>query len=184
LYNFTFFLDIAYLNDDFVTREFGRVGAAFGIGVVVGPMLGAFLTTEGGLPLCFFGAAAVVLLAIVVTLTFFLETTPLIAKAARDKEALMSNHGYQSGVLMSALPIDPVVPDKSSGSYRALLLQKLNPFVPIATLFSNSELRVRTFLLKIVDALSSSKVISLGAFLSIYALANIKWNSLYLDNLS
>lgn len=137
--------DIAYLNDDFVTREFGRVGAAFGVGVVIGPILGAFLTVEGGLTLCFLGAAAVVVIAIIVTLMFFLETTSLIAKAARDKEVLLSDTGYQSGVLMSALPIDPVIPDKSLNSYRAILWQKLNPFVPIATLFSNSELRVLSY---------------------------------------
>lgn len=114
--------------------------------------MGAFLTVEGGLTLCFLGAAAVVVIAIIVTLMFFLETTSLIAKAARDKEVLLSDTGYQSGVLMSALPIDPVIPDKSLNSYRAILWQKLNPFVPIATLFSNSELRVRDFFLKLLRA--------------------------------
>ena len=37
LYMFIYiYIDIAYLNDDFVTREFGRVGASFGVGVVIG----------------------------------------------------------------------------------------------------------------------------------------------------
>jgi hypothetical protein len=92
--------------------------------------------------MCFLGAAGVVAVAIIVTLTSFLETTTMISKATREKELLLTNVGYQSGIIMSALPIDPIPPTSSGSSYTAVLWEKLNPFVPIATLFSNAELRV------------------------------------------
>ena len=55
-----------------------------------------------------------------------------------------SSIGYQSGIVMSALPIEPEKIE-SSLSEKNWLLSKLNPFGPLRSFFANSELRVLSY---------------------------------------
>jgi DHA1 family tetracycline resistance protein-like MFS transporter len=134
--------DIATVNDDFVTKEFGYIGAVFGFGVVIGPLLGSYLSTRS-LSLCFLVGSIIIAIAFAVALCFVIETRPVHLSKVNSELKEGNYIGYQSQE-----PVDPFSSTalaSRKANEQKLKLYGINPFVPLVRFFSNSELRVLSY---------------------------------------
>ena len=101
--------DSIYLNDDFVAKEFGKMGAIIAIGALLGPLLGSVLVLKGGGSLCFLAGSFTIGVAIFLVFFIMEETVPAVQKYTRRLEKKDDNDiEYQEEVLMSALPLKPI----------------------------------------------------------------------------
>lgn len=87
------------------SRNMGLVGAAFGLGFIIGPALGGVLSNHFGLAVPFYFAAGLALLNVVLVMIRLPETlTPAIRAQARDKASLSEVFGGgRAGTVVIAL---------------------------------------------------------------------------------
>jgi len=94
---------MAYIGDSSPEEErgggMGMLGAAGGVGTIVGPALGGFLATSS-LSMPFFIAAGLALLSLILAIIFLPESHP-VGERTEKKEAIIDLHAWWGGIRSS-----------------------------------------------------------------------------------
>lgn len=109
--------DIAYYNNESVTKKFGAIGAVFGLGFIIGPVAGSYLASKS-LSLCFFTAGINGLIGFLITV-FFLEETNINMRLYSHKRAnpIMALRFFLSNKLLATLAIPYSISHINTGIY-------------------------------------------------------------------
>ena len=123
--------DIAFANDDFVTKNFGSISAIFSLSVVIGPLLGVYLCRTS-ISLCFMVAGGILIFSLLFCYCFVAETRP--HKPTTKPQNTMSIDIFSA--------VDKKQDDKIDSEDISFCP---NPFAPFKSFFCNSELRVLSY---------------------------------------
>jgi len=120
--------DIAQHNEESVTKAFGLVGAAFGVGFILGPSIGSYLTTIS-ISLCFATAAATAGLALLLALLFVKETNLQLQPFNRAKAwPLTSLRLFFANSDLASLSVPFMFSNLSTGLYFVWVLYMTRNF--------------------------------------------------------
>jgi len=109
--------DIAYYNNESVTKKFGAIGAVFGLGFIIGPVVGSYLASIS-LSLCFFIAGINGVIAFLITV-FFLEETNINMRlySYRRSNPILALKFFLSNKLLATLAIPYSISHINTGIY-------------------------------------------------------------------
>ena len=109
--------DIANYNNESVTKPFGSIGAAFGLGFIIGPAAGSYLASIS-LSLCFFVAGFIGVLAFFITV-FFVDETNMNMRifSYRRANPILALRFFFSNKLLATLAVPYAISHMCTGIY-------------------------------------------------------------------